>query len=293
MKTKTFINSIYGIISILIFLIVLILFKDRFYQKSSIPPSVLLRCDDIGLSKSVNDAIEKVTEKKIPISASVIVNSRYYLQAVEILKRHPEISVGVHLTFTSEWESDKWKPLLPKEKVKSLVDSSGYFYYSRAILINANPDTSEIKAEAEAQIQKILKSGLKVDYIDSHMFFLYSHICNKILKSLGEKYNLLVSRMNNELLLNDLYSAEANKKLSKYIDILSGLQNGETYVMVLHLASSPDELNSIRDLNKPFFTKNGDNRYNEFCAIISDKASQVINKNKIKLMTYSNLYLKK
>ncbi len=290
MKSKTFIRSIYGITGILLLLTVFIFFKDTFYQKSSIPPVVLLRCDDIGMSKSVNEAVEKLAAMKIPISASVIVNSSYYNEAIEMLKRHPEISVGVHLAFTSEWENDRWKPLLPAEKVKSLVDSNGYFLPSRFSLINANPDTLEIEAEAEAQIQKILKSGIKVDFIDSHMYFLYSSICGKMLRRLGEKYNLLVSRMNNELLIDDLYKVDGENKTSKYIDILSSLNNGETYIIVLHIASYPEELNSMRDLNKPLFTKSGESYYREFQAVISKEASQLINKRNISLITYSNFF---
>lgn len=290
MKSKALTNPIYCIISILLILTAVIVFRNNFYRKSSIPPKVILRCDDIGIGKSVNEAIEELAEKKIPVSASVIVVSKYFSKAVDILKRHPEISVGVHLVFTSEWENERWKPLLPKNEVSSLVDSGGYFYPSRISLYNANPDTVEIEKEADAQVRKILGSGLKVDYIDCHMFFLYSQIGNNILKRLGKKYNLLISQMNNELLLNNLFKAEANEKTEKYIDLLSDLKYGETYIIVLHLAAYPDELNSMKDLDNPLFTKNGDDRYGEFYAVISDKASQFIREKNIRLITYSNIY---
>ncbi|MCU7502989.1 MAG: ChbG/HpnK family deacetylase [Ignavibacteria bacterium] len=286
------INPFLIMMGFLVLLIVLVFLRNNYYHKGSSSPVVLLRCDDFGISRSVNLAIEKLAERKIPFSASLIVNARFYNEAVEILKKNRTISVGVHLTFTSEWENDRWKPLLPIEKVRSLVDSNGCFYPSRSSLWKQRPDTLEIEEEAEAQIKKVLKSGIKISYIDAHMFSLYSKEYHNILKRLGAKYNLLVSGMNNELLLNDMFKTDAGNKLNKYLEILSNVDSGDTCLIVLHLAAYPDELNSMKDLNNPYFTQNGSYRYSEYCAVISDKAMQFIDKKKIKLINYSNYSIK-
>ena len=66
-------------------------------------PDVLIRVDDIGMNHAVNMALKQMAEKKIPLSASVMFACPWHREAVEILKKNPHISVGVHLTLNSEW----------------------------------------------------------------------------------------------------------------------------------------------------------------------------------------------
>ena len=89
---------------------------------------LMIRCDDIGMCHTVNMAFEKVIQMGIPVSASVMFACPWYQEAVEILRRHPEISVGVHLTLNSEWKNYRWGPVAGASAVPSLVDSCGYFF---------------------------------------------------------------------------------------------------------------------------------------------------------------------
>jgi chitin disaccharide deacetylase len=59
----------------------------------------------------------------------------WYLEAVDILKKYPNVSVGVHLMLNSEWRNYKWGPVLGRTAVPTLVDSDGYFFPSRADLL--------------------------------------------------------------------------------------------------------------------------------------------------------------
>ena len=93
-------------------------------------PEVLLRLDDIGMNHSVNLAIEKVAKTGMPISVSVLFACPWYQEAVEILKKYPNVTVGVHLALNSEWRGYRWGPVLGKAGVPSLVDSVGYFHPS-------------------------------------------------------------------------------------------------------------------------------------------------------------------
>lgn len=61
-------------------------------------PRLIIRCDDIGFCHGVNMAFKRVAEAGMVSSVSVIVNTPWLDEAVEILKQHPEISVGIHLT---------------------------------------------------------------------------------------------------------------------------------------------------------------------------------------------------
>ena len=93
-------------------------------------PEVLLRLDDIGMNHSVNLAIEQVAKTGMPISASVMFACPWYQEAVEILKKYPNVTVGVHLALNSEWRNYRWGPVLGKAGAPSLVDANGYFHPS-------------------------------------------------------------------------------------------------------------------------------------------------------------------
>ena len=82
---------------------------------------LLIRCDDIGMCHSVNMAIKRLIELDIPFSVSVMFVCPWYQEAVDLLKDNPQISVGVHATFNSEWAYYKWGPVSGKESVH--VDS--------------------------------------------------------------------------------------------------------------------------------------------------------------------------
>jgi hypothetical protein len=90
-------------------------------------PEVLLRLDDIGMNHSVNLAVEKVAATGMPFSVSLLFACPWYQEAVEILKKYPNVTVGVHLALNSEWRNYRWGPVLGKGGAPSLVDSVGYF----------------------------------------------------------------------------------------------------------------------------------------------------------------------
>src|SRR2546426_150128 len=71
----------------------------------------------------------------MPLSASVMFACPWYQEAVDILRRNPQTSVGVHLTLNSEWKGYRWGPVLGKGAVPTLVDSVGYFHSSTAAFL--------------------------------------------------------------------------------------------------------------------------------------------------------------
>ncbi len=65
------------------------------------PKQLLIRCDDVGMSHTVNAAVRELIETGVPFSTSVMIACPWYLEAVEILRANPEIGVGIHLTLNS------------------------------------------------------------------------------------------------------------------------------------------------------------------------------------------------
>ncbi|BDQ03662.1 MAG: hypothetical protein KatS3mg036_0363 [Ignavibacterium sp.] len=130
---------------------------------------LLIRCDDIGMSHSVNLAAKELIDARLKFSTSVMVPCAWFDEAVSILKEAKNVSIGVHLTLNSEWKNYRWGPVAGVSRVPSLVDSLGYFFPSRAKFFENNPSVEEVEIELRAQIEKALKAGLNISYLDYHM----------------------------------------------------------------------------------------------------------------------------
>src|SRR5690606_39386627 len=69
---------------------------------------LLIRCDDIGMSHSVNLAAKELIDAGLIFSVSVMVPCPWFDEAVNILKDNPLITAGIHLRseeHTSELQS--------------------------------------------------------------------------------------------------------------------------------------------------------------------------------------------
>ncbi|MFL5729325.1 MAG: ChbG/HpnK family deacetylase, partial [Cytophagaceae bacterium] len=204
---------------------ILFLFFILFTYSSSQnkPAQVLLRIDDMGMNHSVNMALNQLLETGIPFSTSVMFACPWYQEAVEILKKHPEISVGVHLTLNSEWKNYKWGPVLGKSAVPSLTDSNGYFLASTKEFLARKASPEEVEKELSAQIERALKSGLRIDYVDYHMgTAVATPELRAIVEKLAFKYNLGISRYfaENYKTMFDVPVEEKRKEFFRHIDSL-------------------------------------------------------------------------
>src|SRR5687767_11873830 len=132
-------------------------------------PQVLFRLDDVGMNHSVNTAIKQVAATGMPFSVSVLFACPWYQEAVTILKQNPQISVGVHLALNSEWRDYRWGPVLGAAAVPTLVDSNGYFHHTGGAFRARNPSLDEVERELTAQVERAMRSGLRIDYVDHHM----------------------------------------------------------------------------------------------------------------------------
>src|SRR5437868_12315096 len=121
---------------------------------------LVVRADDFGVSQASNMALEKILSEGTLTAASVIVNTGWLDETVEILKKHPEVSVGVHVCLNSEWIPYKWGPVLPAKEVPTLVDEWGHFFGTRSALMAHHPDPDQVENEIRAQVDLAIRKGL-------------------------------------------------------------------------------------------------------------------------------------
>lgn len=149
--------------------------------------SLITRADDCGSTKGANQAIIDGVKYPFIKNISFMAGGAYIEEAAEHLKNRKDICFGLHFTINSEWDKIKWKPVLKKDEIRTLLTKEGEFYSSPQLYKRINnkvkkssqeisdedkiiPDISQIKREWNAQLDKLVQLGLKISYADTHMF---------------------------------------------------------------------------------------------------------------------------
>lgn len=265
-------------------------FTAKTDEKSTEHVTLLIRCDDIGLCHTVNIAAQQVIETGLPFSASVMFVCPWYQEAVDILKGHPEISVGVHLTLNAEWKNYRWGPILGKGGVPSLVDSCGYFFPSRKLFFDNHPKVEEVELELRAQIQRALQSGLKIDYVDYHMgTAVDTPELRALVERLAQEYGLGISRYFGEVDMKSIYSVAPPHKTDSLVAIVKRLEPGTKHLAVFHIGMTSPEMNALVDLNPGGLPQMSQHRQAEWKALCSKKFRKVLKAKNIRLVTYRDV----
>ncbi len=251
---------------------------------------LVIRTDDAGMSHSVNMALEKLIASGLPVSVSVMFPTPWYQETVDILKRHPEVSVGIHLTLNSEWKNYRWGPVLGRTAVPSLVDADGYFFPSADALYQNHPDIKQVEAELRAQIDRALHSGLKIDYVDYHMGTAVRYPeFRDLTERLAKEYGLGMSRYFGETSHDPQYAAAPSNKADSLLAMVNRLQP-QFNLVVTHVGIDNEELGALLDMNTsnplPDMSKN---RQGELNALTSQRFKDALTARGVKLLTYRQL----
>ena len=130
---------------------------------------LIVNADDFGMCHSNNSAIMQALTEGIVSSTSLMALCPWAPQAMELLRAHPEVSFGVHLTLVSEFGPYRWGPVASKRDVPSLLDETGCFPLHEQIpeLIDRMA-LDEVEREYRAQIERVLAAKLQPDHLDWH-----------------------------------------------------------------------------------------------------------------------------
>jgi predicted glycoside hydrolase/deacetylase ChbG (UPF0249 family) len=242
------------------------------------------------MSHSVNMALAKLISTGLPISVSVMFPTPWYQETVEMLKQHPNVAVGVHLTLNSEWKNYRWGPVLGRTAVPSLVDADGYFFPSSDALDANHPDLGQVEAELRAQIERAIHSGLKIDYVDYHMGTVFDNPqFRQIAERLAKEFNLGMMQYFGEPRYNPQYEARPQDKPDSLVALVGRLKPGFT-VLVTHVGIDNAELGALLDMN----TNGGladmsKNRQGELDAVTSQRFRDAVKAHNVQLLTYRQL----
>jgi hypothetical protein len=256
-------------------------------------PEVLFRLDDIGMDHSVNLALEEVAKTGMPFSATVMFACPWYQEAVEILKKYPQVAVGVHLALNSEWRGYRWGPVLGKGGVPSLVDSVGYFLPSTDAFLASKYDLGEVERELSAQIERALHSGLRITFVDAHMGMAWATPqLREVLERVAKKYGLGISTYLGESYYT-IWGVAPTAKKPTLLEHLAKAPHDTVNLIEVHVAERTPEMEAIYDMNAAEQNAPGagvvDNRNAELQTMLSPELADLVRTGKIRLVTYRTL----
>ncbi|HJU68263.1 MAG TPA: ChbG/HpnK family deacetylase [Gemmatimonadaceae bacterium] len=254
------------------------------------PTYLIIRSDDAGMSHSVNMGLRRLIESGLPVSISVMFPTPWYQETVEILKAHPSVSVGIHLTLNSEWKNYRWGPVLGRVAVPSLVDAEGFFFPAADTLYRNRPDLTEVERELRAQIERALRSGLRIDYVDYHMGTVMRHPeFRAIAERLAREFSLGMSGYFGETSHDPQYAAAPSAKIDSLVAMIQRLEPGLNLV-VTHVGIDDAELGALIDMNTSFpLPDMSKHRQGELDALTSRRFTETLKARNIRLITYRQL----
>ncbi len=126
---------------------------------------LIINADDFGMSREVNEGIKKGIKEGVITSVSLLVNMPYFDDAIAFLKKNPQVSIGLHFNIS------EGAPISHRSEVGSLIREDGNFYHWHGVILTLIRNKNvivEIEKELNMQYEKLINSGVKVSYLDSH-----------------------------------------------------------------------------------------------------------------------------
>jgi len=144
-----------------------------------------IMADDFGMHPAINEGIVKAFSDGILTDTNLMAPTPAIQEALALTKS-VGIPVGLHATFTCDWDIYSWKPLTA---AKSFVAPDGRMKDSFEA---AWKDASEEEALAElyAQYRLVRSAGIQLTHVGHHMWYDKAGKFNRVMNTLITKENL-------------------------------------------------------------------------------------------------------
>jgi hypothetical protein len=130
---------------------------------------LIVNADDFGMYHAVNVAVIRSIEEGIASSCSLMVPCPGALEAMHLLRQHPHIPFGIHLTLFCDTARGRWGPLTVRGKVPSLLNEAGELFSPAQVPeLVAQARLEEVDLEFRAQLNAVSGAGLTPTHLDWH-----------------------------------------------------------------------------------------------------------------------------
>ena len=264
---------------------------------------LIIHADDLGLARSVNKASFEALSKEFVNSASVMMPSPFAEEVAAYYLEHPQIDLGLHLTFTAEWTDYKWPGVAPANKIETLLDDEGFLHQKKVTVIKEGIN-AEIKTELQAQIEYARALGISPTHMDSHegtLFFdpaffrTYIEVGHQnqipvfVPKLLAPHFDEHFPLPPQVVLVDQMFMALKGTELdameSYYAEVLSSIKPGLNQLLV-HLAFDDEEMKAITKDREAYGTKW---RAKDYQVVSSRKFQDLLKQNEIKLIQWRDI----
>jgi chitin disaccharide deacetylase len=121
--------------------------------------------------RGVNRGILEAVTTGVATTCSLMTPCPGASHAIELLRQHPGIRFGIHLTVVCDLPGHRWGPLAPKENVPSLLDADGELFGGHQLdELMAQARLDELELEFRTQIETALTAKLEPTHLDWHCF---------------------------------------------------------------------------------------------------------------------------
>jgi len=258
---------------------------------------LIIRGDDLGMTHGTLDAFERAFNEGVLTSGAIIVPGTWFEAAAQACRKNPGWCTGVHLCLVGEWRGARVRPVLPWDKVSSIVDEDGFFYTYPAELFARKPKLEDIEREFRAQIDLAKKKGINVQYLDTHYLDPnntgYPGL-NELIKKIASDYKLPVSGLQGEQQIS-VYQVPVEQKKAEAMRLMNELKPG-LWLMICHPGiDSPEQHALIHSEPNAIFVNGGvgSNRAEELKILTSLDLKSIILKRGIILTNYRELWKEK
>ena len=258
---------------------------------------LIINADDFGLCHAINDAIFQTLMQGIVRSTTLMMPCPWALHASHLLAQNPDLAFGVHLTVICDTVNYKFGPLIPKEKVPSLIDESGYFFsFERMGEFLAQAKLDQLETEFRAQIESVLVTHLTPAHLDWHCIrFGHRTDIFDLMVNLAKEYRLALRVVGQPMIAQvqsqglptndydfmDSFGINLVDKSTRYAQMLRELPSGLSEWAV-HPGLGTAELKTLNP--------SGVNvRTSDFNFLISQEAQEIIQAEGIILLDYRPL----
>ncbi len=252
---------------------------------------LIVRGDDFGMTQGSVLAFEKAFDEGVLTCGSLLVQPPWFEAAAELARKKPKWCIGIHLSLVGEWRGYNWRPVLPWDRVSSLVDENGFLFKDPRELFKHSPKIEEINAELRAQIDLAKKRGVNIRYIDTHYMGMDDYPgLRGVIQKIEHDYNLPISSEMGEKRLAGIYKVSVEKKKDEAVKMLGRLQPG-LWLWVCHIGiDSPEQNALIHSAREDIFVEGvGLHRAAELAVLTSPELKSMILKKGIKLTNYREL----
>ena len=163
---------------------------------------VIFHIDDMGFSHASNVASFECLDYGIASCGSILVPAPWFLEVASICRDNPKYDVGIHLTFTCEYDLYRWRALSSVDPKSGLLDSEKSLWRTSEEAI-ANVTVAAAELEMRAQIQMALDNGINITHIDTHMGTVIDPKFLPIYLKMAREFNVpaFLPKVNKEMLI--------------------------------------------------------------------------------------------